>query len=195
MCASASAGKARPALSLILCQPRAHWSSGWTRLLSPRPPARNDSQRAALPPVSRSSWRLASSSRSGLTRAGRSRCTSMSWLMTSKPPSRGSWHWAPGASRAQTAGHGSMQTRPGTRSVSYPARRGLRQSENHQARRDCGESHRRLSESLVIDPPSLSNPDTSASAVCRDGCCATVEIISPCRVAATIVIFVRSTAS
>jgi len=41
MCASASAGKARPALSLILCQPRGHWSSGWTRLLSPRPPARN----------------------------------------------------------------------------------------------------------------------------------------------------------
>ena len=60
---------------------------------------------------------------------------------------------------------------------------------------DFVESHRRLSESLVIDPPSLSNPDTSASAVCRDGCCATVEIISPCRVAATIVIFVRSTAS
>jgi hypothetical protein len=60
---------------------------------------------------------------------------------------------------------------------------------------DFVESHRRLSESLVIDPPSLSNPDTSASAVCRDGCCATVEIISPCRFAATIVIFMRSTAS
>jgi hypothetical protein len=59
-----------------------------------------------LPRGSDSSSRLACGHLSGLTLAGHSSCTSMSWSMTSKPPSRASWHWAPGASRAETAGHG-----------------------------------------------------------------------------------------
>jgi hypothetical protein len=95
------------------------------------------SRETALPRAPDSSSRLASGHLSGLALAGPSSCTSMSWPMTSKPPSRASWHWAPGASRAKTAGHGFTPIRPGIRSASYPARRGLRPSENHQALSNC----------------------------------------------------------
>src|SRR5208282_1033048 len=39
--------------------------------------------------------------------------------------------------KAKTAGHGFTPIRPGIRSASYPARRGLRPSENHQALSNC----------------------------------------------------------
>ena len=49
--------------------------------------------------------------------AGRSRCTSMSWSMTSKPPNRRSWRSVPADCRATTKVLGSTKTRPGIRSA------------------------------------------------------------------------------
>jgi catechol 2,3-dioxygenase-like lactoylglutathione lyase family enzyme len=53
----------------------------------------------------------------GRTRPGPSRCTSMSWSMTSRPLSHGCWRWAPGGFPVGTATHPSTPTRPGIRSA------------------------------------------------------------------------------